>query len=417
LQTLRERGFIQDTTDDEALAKILADGADPTTAYIGFDPSADSLHVGHLVQVMALIHVQQSGHRPIAVVGGGTGRIGDPTGKTEMRKVLGGDEIETNIDCLRTQLSGYVDLAPAGSESESPTQGLLINNADWLLALNYVDFLREIGRFFSINRMLTAESVKMRIESESGLSFLEFNYMILQAYDFLVLQQRYGCVLQIGGKDQWGNIVAGIDLIRRVESKPSYGITTPLITTASGNKMGKTEKGAVWLDPKKTSPYDYYQFWINTDDRDVGKFLRLFTLLPIAEIEELEKLEGADIRTAKERLAMAATALTHGDEEAEKSREAAKKLFESGGSDAASVPTHTVGRGALEEGIPVFQIFHESGLCDSRGAARRLAKGGGARVNKEKVADDRILTLDDLNEDGVILLQAGKKKHRRIEVE
>jgi len=417
LTTLRERGFIQDTTDDEALERLFAaEGDSPVAAYIGFDPSASSLHVGSLVQIMLLVHLQRSGHRPLALVGGGTGRVGDPSGKSELRKVLSEDAVDGNLAGLRRQLSRFIDFAPAKEDASSGSQGLIVDNADWLLGLNYVDFLREIGRFFSVNRMLTAESVKLRLESDSGLSFLEFNYSILQAYDFLVLQQRYGCAVQMGGSDQWGNIVAGIDLIRRVEGRPAYGITTPLITTASGGKMGKTEKGAVWLDAARTTPYEYYQFWINTDDRDVGRFLRLFTLLPIDKIGALENLEGADLRRAKEALALAATALCHGEDEAAKAKDAARELFGGSAGAGGSVPTHALAAGTLEPGFAATQLFVDCGLCESKGAARRLARQGGLYVNDEKIAEDRKLTPGDVRE-GVILLRAGKKKHRRIEVE
>ena len=419
LDTLRERGFIEQTTDEAALEKLFSDGGETVSAYIGFDPSSSSRHVGSLVPIMALVHLQRGGHRPIALVGGGTGRVGDPSGKTEMRKMLGEDSVDENLLGIRNQLSRYLELSESGAEpgagSDSRNTGFAVDNAEWLLGLNYVDFLRDIGRHFSVNRMLSAESVKLRIDSESGLSFLEFNYSILQAYDFLVLNQRYGCQVQMGGSDQWGNIVAGIDLIRRVDGKQAYGITFPLITTASGAKMGKTEAGAVWLDGDRTSPYDYYQFWINTDDRDVGRFLRLFTLLAVEEIEKLEALEGADIRQAKQRLALEATALNHGQEAAEQAAEAAKALFSKEGGGGESVPTHQLDAADLEEGIPAIQLFNDCGLCDSKGAARRLARQGGLYVNDEKAEEDRVLTSADLDNE-CIMLRAGKKKHRRIEV-
>ena len=415
LDTLRERGFIEQTTDEAALEKLFSDGGESVSAYIGFDPSSSSLHVGSLVPIMALVHLQRCGHRPIALVGGGTGRVGDPSGKTELRKMLGEDSVDENLLGIRNQLSRFLELCEPGDEQAGGSAGFAVDNADWLLELNYVDFLRDIGRHFSVNRMLSAESVKLRIDSESGLSFLEFNYSILQAYDFLVLNQRHGCQVQMGGSDQWGNIVAGIDLIRRVDGNQAYGITFPLITTASGAKMGKTEAGAVWLDAERTSSYDYYQFWINTDDRDVGRFLRLFTLLPVEEIAALEALEGADIRQAKQTLALEATALNHGREAAEQAAEAAKALFSNEGGGGDSVPTYEVGAADLEAGIPVVQLFNDCGLCDSKGAARRLARQGGLYVNDEKVEEDRVLTSSDLV-DGCIMLRAGKKKHRRIEV-
>tara|TARA_B100000809_G_scaffold238666_1_gene259623 strand:- start:428 stop:1699 length:1272 start_codon:yes stop_codon:yes gene_type:complete len=415
LDTLRERGFIEQTTDEAALEKLFSDGGETVSAYIGFDPSSSSLHVGSLVPIMALVHLQRCGHRPIALVGGGTGRVGDPSGKTELRKMLGEDSVDENLLGISNQLSRYLELSEPGGEADSQNTGFAVDNAEWLLGLNYVDFLRDIGRHFSVNRMLSAESVKLRIDSESGLSFLEFNYSILQAYDFLVLNQRYGCQVQMGGSDQWGNIVAGIDLIRRVDGKQAYGITFPLITTASGAKMGKTEAGAVWLDAERTSPYDYYQFWINTDDRDVSRFLRLFTLLPVEEIEKLEALEGANIRQAKQRLALEATALNHGQEAAEQAAEAARALFSKEGGGGESVPTHQVSAAELEGGIAVIQLFNDCGLCDSKGAARRLARQGGLYVNDEKAEEDRVLTSADLDNE-CIMLRAGKKKHRRIEV-
>ena len=415
LDTLRERGFIEQTTDEAALEKLFGEGGNTVPAYIGFDPSSSSLHVGSLVPIMALVHLQRAGHRPIALVGGGTGRVGDPSGKTEMRKMLGEDSVDENLLGIRNQLSRFLELCEPGDEQAGGSAGFVVDNADWLLELNYVDFLRDIGRHFSVNRMLSAESVKLRIDSESGLSFLEFNYSILQAYDFLVLNQRHGCQVQMGGSDQWGNIVAGIDLIRRVDGNQAYGITFPLITTASGAKMGKTEAGAVWLDAERTSSYDYYQFWINTDDRDVGRFLRLFTLLPVEEVAALEALEGADIRQAKQTLALEATALNHGREAAEQAAEAARALFSNKGGGGDSVPTCEVAAADLEAGVPVVQLFNDCGLCDSKGAARRLARQGGLYVNDEKVEEDRVLTSSDLV-DGCIMLRAGKKKHRRIEV-
>ena len=317
LSDLRERGFIRETTDDAALERLL--NAGPVTVYAGFDPSAPSLQLGNLVPILFLAHLQKAGHRPIAILGGGTGRVGDPSGKTEMRKLLASEEIGRNLDLFRGQLSRFLDF--------SEGKALILDNAEWLLALNYIDFLREIGRHFSVNRMLTADCFKIRLDSDSGLSFLEFNYMLLQSYDFLELHRRFGCRLQIGGSDQWGNIVAGIDLIRRVEGAEAFGITIPLITTASAQKMGKSEKGTVWLAADRTSPYEFYQYWINTDDRDVGRFLRLFTFLPLEEIRDLERLEGADLRKAKDVLAFAATRIVHGEAEALKALGAAKALF------------------------------------------------------------------------------------------
>lgn len=419
LRTLGERGFIERTTDDETEDKPLSRLLDAkrVTGYVGFDPTAPSLHVGNLVAVMGLVHLQRSGHRPIVIVGGGTGMIGDPSGKTELRRVLGPDDIRGNLEAQRAQLSRYLRLLPGGAPPSSDpgdVRGLVLNNAEWLLSLNYIEFLRDIGRHFSVNRMLAAESVQLRLQSENGLSFLEFNYSLLQAYDFLLLNDRYDCELQMGGSDQWGNIVAGADLIRRVSGRRAHGVTFPLITTSGGRKMGKTEQGAVWLDPARTSPYEYYQYWVNADDRDVGRFLRLFTLAEIGEIEDLEKLSGADIRRAKERLAWEATALTHGPEEADAAKEASRALF---GGDAAAggagVPTHEVSTEDLEKGVQAVQLFAEAGLCESKGAARRLARQGGLYVHGDAIPEDRVLTTSDLRE-GAILIRAGKKRHVRV---
>ena len=415
LSVLHERGFIQKTTDDETMEKPLEKLLESkrVTGYIGFDPTAPSLHVGNLVPVMALVHLQRSGHRPIVILGGGTGLIGDPSGKTKMRRMLESGEAVTNLELQRAQLGRYLDLAPAADLSES--RALVLNNAEWLQSLNYIEFLREFGRHFSVNRMLQAESVQLRLNSEGGLSFLEFNYGLLQAYDFCVLNERYDCELQLGGSDQWGNIVAGIDLIRRVSGRKGHGITFPLVTTASGGKMGKTESGAVWLDPEKTSPYEYYQYWINSHDQDVGRFLRLFTLLPVGEIQELEGLKGADLRRAKARLAFEATALSHGKEAASRAQEGARSLFEGGPavSQNANVPTHHIPRALLEAGLPAIQLFASSGMTGSRNEARRLAGQQGLYVNGEPISEARVLGATDLK-DGAILLRVGKKKHLRI---
>ncbi|MCH2375439.1 MAG: tyrosine--tRNA ligase, partial [Planctomycetes bacterium] len=321
MDDLRARGLVYQSTDDDTsdrpLSRLL-DG-NPVTFYAGFDPTASSLTVGNLVPVMLLAHIQRAGHRPIALVGGGTGMVGDPSGKTEMRQLLTAEDVENNAHAQKKQLDRYLDLD--AEPSDDGERGFMLNNADWLLNLNYVEFLREVGRHFSINRMLAAESVKLRLSDEAGLSFLEFNYSILQAYDFLVLSRRYGCALQVGGSDQWGNIVAGIDLIRRAEGRQAHALTAPLLTTSSGQKMGKTEKGSVWLDPERTSPYDFYQFWINSDDRDVIRYLKIFTFLPVGQIASFEGREGADLRGAKELLALEATRLAHGEEEAKKAQE------------------------------------------------------------------------------------------------
>ncbi len=313
-KVFKERGFIEQVTDEEKIPELLEG---KVTCYIGFDPTASSFHVGSLVPIMALAHMQRHGHRPIALVGGGTGLVGDPSGKQEMRQILTYEEIRQNAEAQKKQFALFLDF--------SEDRALLLNNAEWLTKLNYIDFLRDIGVHFSVNRMLAAESVKIRLET--GLSFIEFNYQLLQAYDFWHLFKHYDCLIQMGGSDQWGNIVAGTDLIRRLEGKQAYGMTFPLIMTADGKKMGKTEKGAVWLDAQRTSPYEYYQFWINTDDRDVKRFLALFTFLPMEEIEEYRKLEGADLRKAKEVLAFEATKIVHGEEEAKKARNASRNVF------------------------------------------------------------------------------------------
>jgi len=401
LDTFEERGFIDQVTDPDAVRKLLET---PVTCYIGFDPTAKSLHLGSLVPIMSLAHMQRAGHRPIALVGGGTALVGDPSGKTEMRRIMSREEIEENAVGIKKQLSRFLDF--------SENRAIMANNADWLVKLNYIDFLRDIGRHFSVNRMLTAESYRMRLET--GLSFIEFNYMLLQSYDFLHLFRTHDCRIQMGGSDQWGNIVAGTDLIRRVEGGNAYGVTFPLITTASGTKMGKTHEGAVWLDPELTSPYDYYQYWMNQDDADVKRFLALFTFLPMNEVEELGSRKGADLRASKEVLAFEATKLCHGENEAEQARDASRRLFGDGASNADSIPTTGIDREKLQEGVPAYILFEMSGLCKTRGEARRLISQGGGYVNNErlKVFDQRIDALA-LNS-GSILLRAGKKRYVRV---
>jgi tyrosyl-tRNA synthetase len=411
-----ERGFIEKVTDEEKLPEILEG---KVTCYIGFDPTASSFHVGSLVPIMSLAHMQRHGHRPIALVGGGTGLVGDPSGKDEMRQILTYEEINKNAEAQKKQFERFLNF--------SGGQALLLNNADWLTKLNYIDFLRDIGVHFSVNRMLATESVKIRLES--GLSFIEFNYQLLQAYDFWYQFKHYDCLIQMGGSDQWGNIVAGIDLIRRLEGKQAYGITFPLIMTADGKKMGKTEKGAVWLDPQRTSPYEYYQFWINTDDRDVKRFLALFTFLPIEEIQEkYGKLEGADLRIAKEALADEATKIVHGEEEAQKAKAASKRLFVSvsGGlsmqgsgitNDDDSTPTSFIEKEKFIKGVPMFKLFETAGLCSSSSEARRLIEQGGAYLNNKKVNKfDDLVTQEDFDTNGTVLLRAGKKKFHRIKI-
>ncbi len=399
---MKERGFIEQGTDPEEMESLFEQKA--VTAYIGFDPTAKSLHVGSLIPIMALAHLQRHGHRPIALVGGGTALIGDPSGKTEMRPVLSHEEIRENAEGLKKQLSRYMVL--------DGQKGVLLNNIDWLAPLNYIEFLRDIGRHFSINRMLAAESVKQRLET--GLSFIEFNYQLLQAYDFLHLYSAENCVLQMGGSDQWGNIVAGTDLIRRVKGGKAYGLTFPLIVTSSGEKMGKTAKGAVWLDPERTSPYEYYQFWINTDDQDVGRFLALFTFLPMDKIRELSRKEGADLREIKEILALEATTITHGREEAEKARETSRNLFYGQGLDMDSVPTCLLAKEKLEKGLEAYLLLVEAGVCQTRGEARRLIAQGGVSLNDQRIPSYDFSISADQVKDHTLLLKIGKKRFHKV---
>jgi tyrosyl-tRNA synthetase len=421
MDVLIERGFVEKSTHEDELREYL--NTEQATCYIGFDPTASSLHVGSLVPIMSLAHMQRHGHRPIALVGGGTGLVGDPSGKTEMRKLLTPEEVEENALGIKEQLARFIDFDEG--------RALLLNNADWLVDLKYIPFLRDIGRNFSVNRMIKAESYRMRLESDEGLSFIEFNYMLLQAYDFLEIRDRLGCRLQMGGSDQWGNIVAGVELIRRMRRETAFGLTFPLITTAGGAKMGKTEKGAIWLDSSRTSPYEYYQFWRNTDDRDVKRFLALFTFMPMDEIDALDALEGADLNHAKSVLAFEATQLAHGSDEAVKAFEGSVSMFGGGrvskkilpssripregtGLDHLSVPHSFVETSKLREGFPAFKMFHEVGLANSGGAARRLIEQGGAYINGERVeAVDQMVTEQDL-EDGEILLRAGKKRFHKV---
>jgi tyrosyl-tRNA synthetase len=396
LDVLIERGFIEQTTDLTDLRETLRR---PTTCYIGFDPTAPSFHVGSLVPIMALAHLQRAGHRPIALLGGGTAMIGDPSGKVEMRNMLTQSEIEDNAQQLKVQLARFLDFGEGA---------LLLNNADWLLPLNYIEFLRDVGVHFSVNRMLAAESYRQRLET--GLNFIEFNYMLLQSYDFLVLNQRHDCSIQLGGNDQWGNIVAGVDLVRRMGGKGVHGVTFPLITTASGAKMGKTALGAVWLDASRTSPYDFYQYWINTEDPDAERFLGLFTFLPMEQVRRLGSLQDRELQVSKETLAYEATKLLHGEAEAEKARQASQALFRGQG-DTADAPSFEIARQRLAEGIESFVLFTEAGLAKSRGEARRLIQQGGAYLNGEAVAtiDQRVSDADLQN--GIVLLRVGKKKY------
>ena len=406
MDIFEERGFVEQVTDRELLLRAVEH---PITCYIGFDPTGSSLHVGNLIPIMALTHMQKTGHIPIALVGGGTSLVGDPSGKTEMRRIMSREEIEKNAEGIMRQLSRFIDF--------SQGRALMANNADWLVDLSYIDFLRDIGRHFSVNRMLAAESYKMRLKT--GLSFIEFNYMLLQAYDFWYLFKHHDCRLQMGGNDQWGNILAGVDLTRRLEGEVTHGMTLPLIMTSSGNKMGKTQEGSVWLDPELTSPYEYYQYWINQDDGDIGRFLALFTFLPMEEVRKLTSLEGAEIRQAKEVLAYEATKLCHGANEAEKARNASRQLFGEKSvvsSKSESIPTYALEPEELENGIPAYQLFERGGLCKTRAEARRLISQGGGYANDKRIETfDQVFGLSDMIDDS-ILLRAGKKRHLKITV-
>jgi tyrosyl-tRNA synthetase len=397
-----KRGFVEQVSDEKSVRELLRR---PASCYIGFDPTASSFHVGSLVPIMALAHMQRCGHMPIAVVGGGTTLVGDPSGKTETRPIMTREEIDRNALSIKEQLSRFIAFHEG--------RAVMVNNADWLTPLNYIDFLRDIGRHFSVNRMLAAESYRVRLET--GLSFIEFNYMLLQAYDFWYLFRHYDCRLQMGGNDQWGNILAGVDLIRRLEGEAAHALTFPLITTSSGVKMGKTHKGAVWLDPERTSPYEYYQYWINQDDRDVERFLALFTFLPMDEVRRLGALPGEEIIHAKEVLAYETTSLCHGREEAEKAKAAARQLF---GLDASefseSVPTYTLSPEELDQGMPAYQLFELTGLSKTRADARRLISQGGGYVNGKRIeAFDQMISAKDTRNES-ILLRAGKKRYLRV---
>jgi tyrosyl-tRNA synthetase len=400
-----ERGFVFQCTDTEALAQSMRTA--PVTAYIGFDCTADSLHVGSLVQIMILRLMQKHGHKPLVLLGGGTTRIGDPSGKDESRQLLTDEIIRANMAGIRRCFTPFITFG------DGPSDAILANNADWLDTLGYIPLLREVGVHFTINRMLTFDSVKLRLDREQPLTFLEFNYMILQSYDFRELSRRHNVSLQIGGSDQWGNIVAGMELTRRSDARQVFGLTTPLITTASGAKMGKTAQGAIWLTSDRLSAYDYWQFWRNTEDADVGRFLRLFTDLPLPEIAKLEALSGAEINEAKKILATEATALCHGRDAAEQAAETARRAFEQGEA-AETLPTVTVPAAELEAGIPAFRLFATAGLASSNADARRLIRGGGARVNDEALTDEGAVIGASLLRDGAIKLSAGRKQHRLV---
>jgi tyrosyl-tRNA synthetase len=403
LREYAARGVLQDCTDPAALDALMQ--KERVTAYIGFDCTAPSLHVGHALQIMTLRRLQQAGHKPIVLIGGGTTKVGDPSFRNEARPLLSDEQIETNKNAIRRTFENFLHFG------SGPSDAIMVDNAEWLDRLQYIPFLREIGRHFSINRMLTMESVKAKIENDLPFSFLEFNYSIMQAYDFVELYRRYGCRLQSSGSDQWGNIVSGVDLGRRVENAHLFGLTSPLITTSSGAKMGKTAAGAVWLNPDMRSPYDYWQFWRNTEDGDVGRFLRLFTELPESEIARLENLSGAELNDAKKILATEATTLCHGREAANEAAETARRTFEEGES-AAGLPTFEIARDSLAARIAIANLAQMSGLTSSTSEARRLIEGGGFRVNDEIITDVKLmLDLSSVNESGAIKLSAGRKKH------
>ena len=402
-----DRGYLHQCTDLDALDAKASEST--VIAYIGYDCTGPSLHVGHLLSIMALRWLQRTGHKPIVLMGGGTTKVGDPSGKDDSRQLLSDEAIADNMASIQRTFAKFLKFG------DDPTDAIMVNNAEWLDALSYIAFLREYGRHFSVNRMLTFESVKLRLEREQPLSFLEFNYMILQAYDFVELGRRYGCSLQMGGSDQWGNIVNGVELGRRAANLALYGLTTPLIATASGAKMGKTAAGAYWLNADQLAPYDYWQFWRDCDDADVGRFLRLFTELPLAEIARLEAAQGEDLNEAKKILATEATQLCHGETAAQEAAETARRTFEGGGL-GSELPTIEVARAALESGIAVFDLLHRAGLCASKSAARRLIKGGGARVNDVAVREElHQVTAAEIDADGRIKLSAGKKRHAIVQ--
>jgi len=401
--TLLERGYIAQATHENEIRELL--GSEKVTFYIGFDPTADSLHVGHFLTIMTMAHMQRAGHRPIALTGGGTGMVGDPSDRTDMRKIMTKEDVAYNVSCFKKQLSKFLDF--------SDGKALMLDNADWLLHLNYVDFLRDYGMHFSVNRMLTADSYKTRLEK--GLSFLEFNYQIMQAYDFLVLNRMHDCKIQFGGNDQWSNIIAGVDLIRRIEAKPAFGLTFNLITNSQGVKMGKTASGAVWLDPKKTSPYEFFQYWRNVEDIGVGNLLRLLTFLPLEEIKELESLKDKEINRAKEKLAFELTKIVHSEEEASAAMEASKALF-AGGAMGGSVPESELPSSNVENGIGIIELLELCALIPSRGEGRRLIQGGGVKINDVKITShEHVVTKDDF-ENNEVMIQKGKKTFHRVKL-
>ncbi len=398
---LKERGLIAQTTHEDEIRDLL--GREKITFYTGFDPTADSLHIGHFMQLIVMKHMQNAGHRPIILLGGGTTMVGDPTGKTDMRPMITQEIIQHNADNFKKQMSKFIDF--------SDGKALMVNNADWLLHLNYINFLREVGVHFSVNRMLTFECFKTRLEK--GLSFLEFNYMLMQSYDFYRLNQEYGCVMECGGDDQWSNILGGIELIRRKESKQAYGMTFTLLTTSEGKKMGKTEKGALWLDPEKVSPYEFYQYWRNVDDKDVIRMLKLVTFLPMEQIAEYEKLEGQELNKVKCILAYEVTKMVHGEEEAKKANDAAMAIF-AGGADTSNMPSAEIAQTDIDAGINVLEFILKVGLVPSKGEGRRLIQQNGLSINGEKIHSIDLIINNDQFEDGRLILKKGKKVFLKV---
>jgi tyrosyl-tRNA synthetase len=403
MRIVHERGMVHQCSDAARLDELLASGS--RTAYIGFDCTADSLHVGHLLQIMLLRWWQKAGHKPIALMGGGTSKVGDPSGRDETRQLLTPQQIDANMASIKKSFANYLKFGGG------PTDAVMVNNADWLDSLLYIPLLRDVGRHFSVNRMLTMDSVKLRLERDQPLTFLEFNYMILQSYDFVELFRRHKCVVQMGGSDQWGNIVMGADLGRRMEGAELFALTSPLLATSSGAKMGKTAAGAVWLNPERLSPYEFWQYWRNAEDADVGRFLKAFTDLPLGEISRLEALQGQEINEAKKVLATEVTRLAHGAQAAEQAADTARRTFEDGGK-ADALPTVEVARARFAAGIAAFELMHEAGLAESRTEARKLIKGGGGRLNDQPIAVDTATVGErDLDSSGTLKLSAGRKRH------
>jgi tyrosyl-tRNA synthetase len=403
MRVVHERGMVHQASDAARLDELLASGV--RTAYIGFDCTADSLHVGHLMQIMLLRWWQKTGHKPIALMGGGTTKVGDPSGRDETRQLLTTEAIDANMASIRKSFANYLTFG------SGPTDAVMANNAEWLDTLLYIPLLRDVGRHFSVNRMLTMDSVKLRLERDQPLTFLEFNYMILQSYDFVELHKRHNCILQMGGSDQWGNIIMGADLGRRMAGAELFALTSPLLATSSGAKMGKTAAGAVWLNPARLRPYDFWQYWRNAEDDDVGRFLKVFTDMPLAEIARLEALKGQEINEAKKILATEITALAHGRKAADEAAETARRTFEEGARGEA-LPTVTVPRARLAAGVAAFELLHEAGLAESRNEARKLIKGGGGRLNDKPIASDTVTVGEgDLDSSGTLKLSAGRKRH------